>query len=99
MGTIKLQVGGFSYAGSIAGDGGDQFMADDSGPESLAVFYRNQGIGATLSKLGVNLFGEHLGKAYLSREQIDSLRTTGVELKENEVSNAGMGNYVLWRVE
>ena len=99
MGTINLQVGGFSYAGGMAGTGGDKFQADDSGPESLAVFYRNQGVAAKLSKLGIGLFGDHMGKAYLTREQIDGLRTAGVELKENEVSNAGMGNYVLWLVE
>ena len=99
MGTIKLQVGGFSYAGGMAGAGGDEYMGEDNGPESLAVYFRNDNLGAKLSKLGIELFGSHMGKAFLTREQIDTLRTAGVELKETEVSNAGMGNYVLWRVE
>ena len=45
------------------------------------MFFRNDNLGAKLSKLGIELFGSHMGKAFLSREQIDSLRTTGVELE------------------
>jgi len=99
MNTIKLQVGGFSYTGGKAGTGGDVFSAATSGAESEAVWYRKQGFGAAMAKLGVDLFGDAVGKAFLDRGQLSSLQSVGVVTSESEVRGAGMGNYVLWEMK